>query len=65
MRTFIRRVFEGKNAQHTLDGKLGYVLLVGDNYGNNEGMPSSTDHDYIVVGIGKYRCDLYFSCVTK
>lgn len=30
IRTCIRRIYEGENAQHTYDGKLGYVLLVGD-----------------------------------
>ena len=65
MRTFIRRVYEGAHAQHTLDGHLAYVLLVGDNYGDNEGMPTSLDHDYYDISVEKLRCDLYFSCVTR
>jgi hypothetical protein len=56
IRTCIRMIYEGQNAQHTHDGHLGYVLLVGDVDAGNTGMPSSglnTCHDY------------YFSCVTK
>jgi hypothetical protein len=30
IRSCIRRIYEGANAQHTYDGKLGYVLLIGD-----------------------------------
>jgi hypothetical protein len=76
MRTFIKRVYEGENAQHTGDGKLAYVLLVGDNYenanGNNEGMPTSWDWiDYYnpapMPNPGKTDCasDYYFTCVTQ
>jgi len=35
IRTFIRRVYEGKNARHMEDSCLAYVLLVGDNYEYN------------------------------
>jgi len=66
MRTFIRRVFEGKNAQHTQDGKLGYVLLVGDNHGANEGMPTAWEHCAVYQTCTEpYPSDHYFCCVTK
>ena len=64
LRTFIRRVYEGQNAQHTGDGSLAYVLLVGD-----DGMPTSYDHDaWTVDGPGndvRFASDYYFSCVTR
>jgi len=56
IRTCIRMIYEGQNAQHTYDGHLGYVLLVGDVDAGNTGMPSSKaskGHDY------------FFSCVTR
>jgi hypothetical protein len=63
IRTCIRRIYEGANAQHTYDGMLGYVLLIGDIELNptpeNPGMPSSYEH-----GIS-YPSDYYFSCKTK
>ena len=69
LRTFIRRVFEGKNAQGGFgpygDGHLAYVLLVGDNYGINEGMPTSLDHEVLSGHDEKYPSDYYFSCITK
>ena len=69
MRTFIRRVYEGKNAHHFGgDTCLAYVLLVGDNYknsmGNNEGMPVSWDHNVAYIN-QKYPSDFYFSCMTS
>jgi len=62
IRTCIRRIYEGANAQHTYDGKLGYVLLIGDSeYGSNLGMPTSYDFDF-----GAYfPSDYYFSCLTQ
>jgi hypothetical protein len=64
MRTCIKRIYEGAHAHHTLDGKLGYVLLVGDNYGENEGMPTSKDN-YESFFNETYPSDHYFSCITK
>ena len=74
IRTCIRYIYEGSNAAHTMDGKLGYVLLVGKTEGGsryNTGMPSSYDH----IGQGTlcdggscftdYASDYYFSCLTK
>ncbi|MCL2246368.1 MAG: C25 family cysteine peptidase [Lentimicrobiaceae bacterium] len=72
IRTFIRRVFEGKNAHHSHnpygDGHLAYVLLVGDNYGENgEGMPTGKEHGisngYVPDDV--YPSDYYFTCITK
>lgn len=37
IRTCIRRIYEGGNAKHTVDNKLGYVLLIGDVNSNNSG----------------------------
>jgi len=66
IRTFIRRVYEGKNAQHTGDGCLAYVLLLGDNYTGNTGMPMSKDHNAEAPSSqGIYPSDYYFSCVTR
>ncbi len=67
IRTCIRRIYEGENAQHTYDGKLGYVLLIGDSeYGSNEGMPTSY---MFKVGVppnqSSYPGDYHYSCVTK
>ena len=68
MRTFIRRVYEGQNAQNTGDGRLAYVLLVGDNYEGNTGIPMSKDHDGVETIQGNneiFPSDYYFSCVTR
>ena len=72
LRTCIRRIYEGAHAQHTGDGHLGYVLLVGDNYANNTmGMPTGLEHGirYPSYPGGPiypvYPSDYYFSCVTK
>ena len=67
IRTCIRRIYEGTNAQHTYDGKLGYVLLIGDSDPpSNSGMPTSYDNTW-QPGQGEpfYPSDYYFSCVTK
>ncbi|MCD6111845.1 MAG: hypothetical protein J7J86_01105 [Bacteroidales bacterium] len=47
IRTCIRKIYQGAHAQHTYDGKLGYVLLIGDSENNtNLGMPTSYNHVY-------------------
>lgn len=61
IRTCIRRIYEGANAQHTYDGKLGYVLLIGDVDAGNLGMPSSYDHQFA----NTFPSDYYFGCVTN
>jgi len=72
MRTFIRRVYEGENAPNTGDGRLAYLLLVGDNYvdehGNkNMGMPTSFNHDAeeIYAPFETFPSDYYFGCFWK
>lgn len=61
IRSCICRIYEGENAQHTYDGKLGYVLLIGDNeHITNLGMPSSFEYSDLV-----YPSDYYYSCVTN
>jgi len=71
MRTFIRRVYEGKHAYHITPNKrdyLGYVLLVGDNYAGNTGMPTSFDGTTMKICKEKvitYASDYYFSCVKR
>ena len=67
IRTCIRRIYEGKNALHTGDSCLAYVLLVGDNYEGNTGMPTSKDHNISYYGDSNdiYPSDYYFTCVTK
>lgn len=66
IRTCIRRIYEGANAGHTGDGKLGYVLLVGDTETGNTGMPTSFDM-HLASGSNSVEdgaTDFYFSCVT-
>jgi hypothetical protein len=68
IRTCIRRIYEGAHAQHTYDGKLGYVLLIGDSeYGSNLGMPSSTDPEpgYSDPYSNPFISDYYFTCITQ
>nr|NQU93759.1 hypothetical protein [Bacteroidota bacterium] len=68
IRTCIHRIYEGANAQHTYDGKLGYVLLIGDTqFPDNEGMPTSYNHNYLVpfTTDDYYPADYYYTCVTK
>jgi hypothetical protein len=62
IRTCIRRIYEGANAQHTLDGKLGYVLLIGDVDEGNMGMPTSHKQ---VIEYWPLPNDYYFCCVTR
>lgn len=68
IRRFIRDVYNGNNAHHTRDNKLGYVLLVGDVYENNTGVPMSQDHTVLAPHSGEelvpYPTDYYYSCVT-
>ncbi|MCK4677639.1 MAG: right-handed parallel beta-helix repeat-containing protein, partial [Bacteroidales bacterium] len=59
IRQCIRRIYEGAHAQHTYDGKLGYVLLIGDVDAGNSGMPSSYEYGET------HPSDYYFSCITQ
>jgi len=63
IRTCIRTIYETGNANNTGDGKLGYVLLVGDVDAGNSGMPSSFEQAFNYEYIGAH--DYYFSCVTR
>lgn len=67
IRTCIRRIYEGANAQHTYDGKLGYVLLVGDvEDQTNLGMPISYEYTFSSGSYNiNYASDYYYSCITK
>jgi tetratricopeptide (TPR) repeat protein len=67
IRRFTKAVYEGSNAQHTYDGKLGYVLLIGDVDAGNTGMPTSYDHAYSAAFDPSdiVPSDYYFSCVTE
>ena len=75
MRTCIRTIYENGHAHHTGDGKLGYVLLIGDNYKDNTGMPNtgmpvSYNHNVIAHNSTPYINEpypstYYFSCITK
>ncbi len=67
LRTCIRRIYEGENAQHTYDGKLGYVLLIGDSeWPGNLGMPTSYDPNPGASFSGDpYPSDYYYSCLTS
>ncbi len=65
IRTCIRMIYEGENAQNTYDGKIGYALLIGDVDDYNSGMPTSYDNTWS-QGQGEpyYPSDYYYSCVT-
>ena len=68
IRSCIRRIYEGAHAQHTYDGKLGYVLLIGDSeYPYNLGMPNSYDPNpgASYDGSHYYPSDYYYSCLTS
>ena len=68
IRTFIRRVYEGGNANNTGDGRLGYVLLVGDVADSLENamLPTAYDHPYINGWDSQIiPSDYYFSCIKK
>ena len=67
IRTCIRRIYEGANAQHTYDGKLGYILLIGDSKDvSNLGMPTSYDPEPgAMSGTGPYPSDYYYTCLTR
>ncbi len=65
IRSFIKRVYEGANAHHMYDGKLGFVLLVGDALGNTAiaGVPAARD-PALTSGIEYCDNDYYYSCIT-
>jgi len=67
IRTCVRRIYEGTNAQHTYDGKLGYVLLIGKTKKpDNLGMPTSYDPNPGASFYGDpYPSDYYYSCLTS
>lgn len=61
IRNFIKSVYENGTANHTYDGKLAYVLLIGDeNYGSYE-MPSSYDW---IWNFQEGPSDYYYTRVT-
>ncbi len=64
IRDFIQKVYEGGNAHNTYDGKVAFVLLVGDAVGNTGGVPASKDPN--PGGPNYYYCfnDYYYSCIT-
>ena len=64
IRSFLKRVYEGENAQNTYDGKLGYVLLIGDVNYPNEGMPTSYEF-YVDPYMDEVASDYTLSCVTE
>ena len=72
IRDFIKRVYDGAHAQHTIDGRVAFVLLVGDAWTNvidDLHVPTSTDFDPTGVmgpgGLERWNDnDYYYSCVT-
>ncbi len=72
IRDFIKRVYEGKHAQNTIDGRVAFVLLVGDadeNKIDNITVPTSKDPDptgQLLNGqlVHYSDNDYYYSCVT-
>ncbi|NQV19721.1 MAG: right-handed parallel beta-helix repeat-containing protein [Armatimonadetes bacterium] len=57
IRNFVKSVYENGTANHTLDGKLAYVLLIGD---TKEEEPEPMPTSYEV-----FPSDYYYSCVTE
>jgi hypothetical protein len=70
IRTCIKRLYENNLAQHTADGNLAYVLLVGDAKTNNvpnwlyEGVPASHEHLH-QPDATNWPTDFYYSCLTE
>lgn len=71
IRSFIKRVYDGKHALHTYDGRVAFVLLVGDadNTDFTHGVPASYDPNPTGTWENNqwnYYCynDYYYSCVT-
>ena len=64
-RRFIDAVYDGENANHTYDGKLGYVLLVSDpiEY-TNYGIPASYEHHEPTYTTYPPN-DYYYSCMIN
>ncbi|HOO67993.1 MAG TPA: C25 family cysteine peptidase [Bacilli bacterium] len=54
-----------QNAPHTYDGKLGYIVLIGDHRGNpiNGGIPAAYPDYYIPNE--EQASDYYYSCMTN
>jgi len=71
LRTCIRRIYEGAHAQHTGDGHLGFVLLVGDDDANIAvSIPGARSHGVAYDNMPNnpdclYFSDYYYSCITK
>ncbi len=68
IRSCIKHIYENGEAQHTYDGKLGYVLLIGDVDVGNTGMPLSYDRAYYGNPYWpdeNWPGDYYYSCLTK
>ncbi|OYT14470.1 MAG: hypothetical protein B7C24_18180 [Bacteroidetes bacterium 4572_77] len=67
IRRFIKRIYDNQRSGSTIDGHLGYVLLVGDyDKALETGLATSYDHDYVVSNSfpDPYPSDYYYSCVT-
>lgn len=67
IRNFIFDVYDLGSANNTHDGKLGYVLLVGDAlFDDNYSVPTSYDPDPGATSPGgfAYPSDYYYSCLT-
>ncbi|MDZ7743682.1 MAG: C25 family cysteine peptidase [Bacteroidota bacterium] len=62
LRSFLKEVFDAENANHTYDGKLGYVILVGD----HDDVPTSYDQNPgKTFNDEPYPSDYYFTCLTS
>ncbi|MDP1623857.1 MAG: C25 family cysteine peptidase [Bacteroidales bacterium] len=66
IRSFIKRVYEGANANHTYDGQLAFVLLVGDAIENLNigGVPAAKD-PVLTNGVFFTFNDYYYTCITQ
>jgi tetratricopeptide (TPR) repeat protein len=71
IRRFIKAVYEGENANNTYDGKLGYVLLVGEaTIDSVDGIPASYDLNPGALFQNNnpssvYPSDYYYSCLNS
>jgi hypothetical protein len=62
LRAFIRDVYESQSAEHFGDGHLGFVLLVGDAYADNN--QSVMIPSYNGYGGSEVASDHYYACVS-
>lgn len=64
IRDFIRAVYETQSAQHMSDGRLGFVLLIGDAYEDDNATRMLWDYDAYPSAYEK-AADHFYACLTQ